>query len=146
LVDDETSGGEVIKIMVHSNIVSIIWLPSRAAMLKKHSIYHSVSHSQPGTALFQRYARCPWTITSTSTHPSITFRSTLDSASSGLSSPTSSSEITRNHDRLTTMSLDRTDEPGLEGVINVGTSRIWAIQGLVMEESEYGGIVGVLVC
>jgi hypothetical protein len=44
------------------------------------------------------------------------------------------------------MSLDRTDEPGLGGVINVGTSRIWAIQGLVMEESEYGGIVGVLVC
>ena len=45
LVDDEASGGEVVKIMVHSNIVSMESLPLLAAAGKKRSTKHSISRS-----------------------------------------------------------------------------------------------------
>jgi hypothetical protein len=53
LVDDETSGGEVIKIMVHSNIVSIIWLAFFAPPCSRNTQYTTRSRTRSPV---QRYS------------------------------------------------------------------------------------------
>jgi hypothetical protein len=45
------------------------------------------------------------------------------------------------------MILDRTTEPGFEGIINIDPSRIVALDGIVLEEGPGGaGIASVLIC
>lgn len=65
LVADE-DGGQVIKIMIHSNIVSCLNPPppsnSRWKGITNPGSFSPLLHVQPGSALFQRYARCPWHI------------------------------------------------------------------------------------
>lgn len=45
------------------------------------------------------------------------------------------------------MTLDRTNEPGFEGIINIDPSRIVALDGIVLEDGPRGaGIASVLIC
>ncbi|WWC70041.1 uncharacterized protein I206_103985 [Kwoniella pini CBS 10737] len=145
LVDKD---GIVIKIICHSNI--------------------------PGTPLFQRYAKCPWTITTSSgqldsTTPSNVFRSHFSSSQNveeyieqlkltvPSPSPTPDNEINgnsvnrkknkkRNGSPNNAMILDRLVEGGLDGVSGLGASKLIGFNGLIIEEDEKsGGICSVLI-
>lgn len=177
---DEDEGGVVVKVMVHSNIVSRR-LVSIGVQIANTGRYHSDSRShslvrrgntQPGTALFQRYARCPWEIVVPG-NPTKTMycRDSLKAATTALSqahgngvntdtskSSRSTAMASKAKDRnsnsnspaeieAAAMTLDRTNEPGFEGIINIDPSRIVALDGIVLEEGPGGaGIASVLIC
>nr|XP_019046369.1 hypothetical protein I302_05113 [Kwoniella bestiolae CBS 10118]OCF25299.1 hypothetical protein I302_05113 [Kwoniella bestiolae CBS 10118] len=141
--------GIVIKILCHSNI--------------------------PGTPLFQRYARCPWILPISSgnldmTSPLRSFRSNLSkseksqeyvvekkkrggSPNTNNSSENESNSATKGRDdrkeedeQGDAMILDRLVEGGLEGVSNLGPSKLVGFDGLIIEQDEKsGGICSVLV-
>lgn len=100
---------------------------------------------QPGTALFQRYARCPWEIVVPGPNgKTIVCRDDLSSATKTLSGSLSNPTGTRGE--RPAMTLDRTNEPGFEGIVNVEPSRIVALDGIVLEEGPGGkGIASVLI-
>lgn len=143
---DETQG-VVVKIMVHSNI------------------HH--------TPLFQRHARCPWTIVTRDrttltlmdslvdiTHH-LAANATVEEAADGSDAavagplPKRSSNAAaaarqptvsvHNPPDLSTLSFDRTKEPGFEDLVHFGPSKILALDGIMLEEAEQGGITAVLI-
>ncbi|KIR40578.1 hypothetical protein I313_03229 [Cryptococcus deuterogattii Ram5] len=123
----------------------------------------------PGTPLFQRYARCPWTVSTSAgtlnlTSSVATFHSSLSlrpsqyeeeideqkSSASDEIRKASKSGTSRTKKKRSleppVMVLDRVVEGGLEGVMNVGESRLIGYDGLVIEEDQSsGGICSVLV-
>jgi len=101
----------------------------------------SADHFQPGTTLFQRYARCSWTISVSTgnldfTSPLSFFRATLTSKSqaqytdevrltvpmNGKKKKRAGSPANGADEPMDAMLLDRIGEGGLDGVIGVGSS------------------------
>ncbi|KAK4684206.1 hypothetical protein P7C73_g5990, partial [Tremellales sp. Uapishka_1] len=140
--------GKVKKVLLHSNI--------------------------PGTPLFQRYARCPWTLPSSS--GSLDYTSPLSAFRSNLTSKVAYDEIQlalppmpvvvsgkKSKKRtpspndvdtapptpetpLDAMILDRVVEGGLEGVVGMGCSKLIAFEGIILEVDEKsGGICSLLI-
>ncbi|EIW70358.1 hypothetical protein M231_05804 [Tremella mesenterica] len=107
-----------------------------------------ICHSNiPGTALFQRYARCPWRIqSSTSTKP-LDFTFPILEFQESLGKPSSSQYVSPNHGQEEEgMILDRSVEGGFEGVTNLGISRLRGFNGVILEEDEMSkGISSVLI-
>ncbi|OXG40592.1 hypothetical protein C360_00364 [Cryptococcus neoformans Bt15] len=123
----------------------------------------------PGTPLFQRYARCPWTVSTSSgtlnlTSSVATFHSSLfprasqyeeeiDGQKSSISDKTRKASKSgaggtkkKRYGEPPVMVLDRVVEGGLDGVMNVGESRLIGYEGLIIEEDQSsGGISSVLV-
>lgn len=108
-----------------------------------------IAHSNiPGSAEFQRYARCPWSIaidnaTLDFTSPLSDFQEHLGSEEPGEGgTPTVNSKEREGE----AMILDRTVEGGLDGVTGVGSSRLMGFDGLIVEEDQAsGGIASVLI-
>ncbi|CAD6564705.1 MAG: hypothetical protein TREMPRED_000250 [Tremellales sp. Tagirdzhanova-0007] len=138
----------------------------RSGVVSKIILYSNI----PGTPLFQRYSRAPWTIPVSSgtldfTCPLASFRINLTSKSQTrytdevrLTVPTTGKKKTRasspaepratvgEEEPLDTMMLDRVGEGGLDGVIGVGGSRLLGFDGLIVEEDrQSSGICSVLV-
>ncbi|WVN88365.1 uncharacterized protein L203_103571 [Cryptococcus depauperatus CBS 7841] len=120
----------------------------------------------PGTPMFQQYARCPWVLSTTSgalnlASPSTSFGAASDSDPSqyidskekqekyqkrGISKKVAGEAITKDSGKVPMMVLDRAVEGGLEGVQNVGESRLIGHKGFIIEEDQVsGGICSVLV-
>jgi len=127
LLDGETH--RVIKIVIHSNVV--------------------------GSALFQRYKRCPWQIipierhsTTSSSSPArpevITIASPADTLTRYLSPSTSSDPESRS-DAPPSMILDRASE-SRDGPLLVGqTTRLLGFDGCVLEVGEGGEVLGLVL-
>ncbi|ODO09809.1 hypothetical protein I350_02026 [Cryptococcus amylolentus CBS 6273] len=128
----------------------------------------------PGTPLFQRYSHCPWVLSAPSgdldqTSPLRSFSSQLSPKRSQYDDVQSEEEGVKDEESVSgdsgrvagkapadyspkgagkppAMALDRAVEGGLEGVINVGESRLVGFEGLIIEEDQAsGGICSVLV-
>nr|ODN97572.1 hypothetical protein L204_02990 [Cryptococcus depauperatus CBS 7855] len=121
---------------------------------------------EPGTPMFQQYARCPWVLSTTSgalnlASPSTPFGAASDPDPSqyidskekqerhqkrGISRKVAGEAITKDSGKVPMMVLDRAVEGGLEGVQNVGESRLIGHKGFIIEEDQVsGGICSVLV-
>ncbi|GFZ43882.1 hypothetical protein JCM24511_01602 [Saitozyma sp. JCM 24511] len=130
-----------------------------------------IAHSNiPGTPLFQRYARCPWTLPTSTTpldlaSPLSLFRkafpantasgrdaqsylspSGASAASASTASVSGTVSTSIGESAPDAMILDRTGEAGMDGVIGMGQSRLVGFKGVIVEEDEKTkGICSVLV-
>ncbi|GHJ86547.1 hypothetical protein NliqN6_2949 [Naganishia liquefaciens] len=110
----EASEGTVSKIMVHSNI--------------------------PGTAAFQRHARCPWTIRTTEGTRELTLGSTIqDFADAFPLGDARRSSVRGGTAEGRTVRIDRLDEPQMAGIKGIEPSQLLDVENMVVE----GGSTGI---
>ena len=87
---------------------------------------------KPGTASFQRHARCPWSLRATENGRELTLRNTIrDFADAFPAQLSGQSDARRGTAERRTVRIDRLDEPHMAGLRGIEPSREFLSEGSV---------------